>query len=56
MRVIPMMNKAQADIAYGLISIRHSDPDYYAWSLMNNVLGQYSLDDGQQSSSLKQTP
>jgi zinc protease len=42
-RVIPMMNKAQADIAYGFISIRRSDPDYYAYALMNNVLGQYSL-------------
>ena len=42
-RVIPMMNKAQADIAYGFISIRHSDPAYYAYTLMNNVLGQYSL-------------
>ena len=42
-RVIPMMNKAQADIAYGFISIGHSDPQYYACTLMNNVLGQYSL-------------
>lgn len=42
-RVIPMMNKAQADIAYGFVSIRHSDPGYYAYTLMNNVLGQYSL-------------
>jgi zinc protease len=42
-RVIPMMNKSQADIAYGFTSIRRADPDYYAWALMNNVLGQYSL-------------
>lgn len=42
-RVIPMMNKAQADIAYGFISIRRSDPAYYAHWLMNNILGQYSL-------------
>jgi zinc protease len=42
-RVIPMMNKAQADIAYGFVSIRHSDPEYYAYTLMNNVLGQYSI-------------
>jgi zinc protease len=42
-RVLPMMNKAQADIAYGFVSIRRSDPDYYACSLMNNVLGQFSL-------------
>ena len=42
-RVIPMMNKAQADIAYGFVSIRRSDPEYYALWLMNNILGQYSL-------------
>jgi zinc protease len=41
--VFPMMNKAQADLAYGLISIRRSDPAYHAFSLMNNVLGQYAL-------------
>src|SRR4029450_3924189 len=38
-----MMNKAQVDIAYGFITILRSDPRYYAYSLMNNVLGQYSL-------------
>ncbi len=42
-RVVPMMNKAQADIAYGFTSIRRADPDYYACWLMNNVLGEYSL-------------
>jgi len=42
-RVIPMMNKAQADIAYGFTTIRRSDPTYYAHWLMNNILGQYSL-------------
>lgn len=42
-RIIPMMNKAQADIAYGFTSIRHDDPDYYSYWLMNNVLGEYSL-------------
>lgn len=41
--VIPMMNKAQADIAYGFTTIVRSDPRYYAYSLMNNILGQYSL-------------
>lgn len=41
--VVPMMNKAQADIAYGFTTIVRSDPRYYAYSLMNNVLGQYSL-------------
>ena len=42
-RVIPMMNKAQADIAYGFISVRRSDPVYDAYWLMNNILGQYAL-------------
>jgi zinc protease len=41
--VMPMMNKAQADIAYGFTTIRRSDPRYYAYWLMNNILGQYSL-------------
>ena len=42
-RVIPMMNKAQADIAYGFVSVARSDPGYYAYSLMNNIFGQYAL-------------
>jgi zinc protease len=41
--VIPMMNKAQADIAYGFITITRRDPDYYAYWLMNNAFGQYSI-------------
>ncbi|HZT76729.1 MAG TPA: pitrilysin family protein [Vicinamibacterales bacterium] len=41
--VVPMMNKAQADIAYGFTTIRRRDPRYYAFWLMNNVFGQYSL-------------
>jgi zinc protease len=41
--VVPMMNKAQADVAYGFTTIERSDPTYYAVSLMNNVLGQYAL-------------
>ena len=42
-RVIPMMNKAQADIAYGFTTIVRSDPAYYACTLMNNALGQYGI-------------
>jgi zinc protease len=42
-RVIPMMNKAQADIAYGFVSVRRADPDYDAYRLMNNILWQYAL-------------
>jgi zinc protease len=41
--VIPMMNKSQADIAYGFTTITRADPAYYAFWLMNNVLGQYAL-------------
>jgi zinc protease len=42
-RVIPMMNKAQADISYGFTSILRADPAYYSYWLMNNILGQYSI-------------
>jgi zinc protease len=42
-RTVPMMNKSQTDIAYGFTSIARSDPAFYAYSLMNNILGQYSL-------------
>jgi zinc protease len=41
--VIPMMNKAQADIAYGFTTITRCDPDYYAFWLMNNAFGQYAI-------------
>jgi zinc protease len=41
--IIPMPDKAQADIAYGLMAIARSDPSYYAHWLMNNILGQYAL-------------
>jgi zinc protease len=42
-RVIPMMNKAQADIAYGFTSVLRDDPAYYAYWLLNNIVGQYSM-------------
>ena len=42
-RVVPMMSKAQADIAYGFTSITRSDPAFFAYTLMNNILGQYSI-------------
>jgi zinc protease len=38
-----MMNKSQTDIAYGFATITRRDASYYAYSLMNNILGQYSL-------------
>ena len=40
---VPMMNKAQADIAYAFVGLRRSDPDYYPAWVMNNALGQYAL-------------
>jgi zinc protease len=42
-RVISMMNKAQADIAYGFTTLTRSDPGYYACWLMNHAFGQYSM-------------
>jgi zinc protease len=41
--VVPMMNKAQVDIAYGFVAVARRDPAYYAYWVMNNILGQYSL-------------
>jgi zinc protease len=41
--LVPMMNKAQADIAYGFTTIRRADPSYHAFSLLNNALGQYAM-------------
>jgi zinc protease len=40
---IPMMNKSQTEIAYGFTTMTRDDPRYYAFSLMNNVFGQYAL-------------
>jgi zinc protease len=40
---VPMMNKSQADVAYGFVGIRRSDPDYTSMSVMNNALGQYAI-------------
>lgn len=41
--LIPMPGKSQSDIAYGFTAIRRLDPRYYAYWLMNNVLGQFGL-------------
>ena len=38
-----MMNKAQADLAYGFTTLARTDPRYYVYWLMNNALGQYAL-------------
>jgi zinc protease len=41
--VISMMNKPQADIAYGFTTITRRDPSYYALWLMNVAFGQYAI-------------
>ena len=41
--VLRMMNKVQADIAYGFTTVPRSDPTYYAYWVMNNILGQYGM-------------
>ena len=41
--VVPMMNKSQADVAYGFVTVPRSDPEFYAVWVMNTVLGQYGL-------------
>ena len=38
-----MPGKSQTDIAYGFTTIRRLDPRYYAYWLMNNILGQFGL-------------
>jgi zinc protease len=40
---IDVPGKSQSDIAYGFVTIRRADRRYYAYSLMNNVLGQFGL-------------
>jgi zinc protease len=42
-RSIPMPGKAQSDIAYGFRTISRLDPRYYAYWMMNNILGQFGL-------------
>jgi zinc protease len=42
-RVIVMPGKSQSDIAYGFTTISRLDPRFYAYWMMNNVLGQFGL-------------
>ena len=42
-RAIAMQGKAQSDIAYGFVTIPRLDPRYYAYWMMNNILGQFGL-------------
>lgn len=41
--VVPMPHKAQADIAYGFVTITRRDPAFMAAWVMNNILGQYAM-------------
>jgi zinc protease len=41
--VIPMPGKTQADIVYGFTTIRRLDPRFYAYWMMNTILGQFGL-------------
>lgn len=41
--VIPMPGKPQSDVSYGFTAIRRLDPRYYAYWLLNNVLGEFGL-------------
>lgn len=43
MRHIPMPGKPQSEIAYGFTTISRFDPRYYAYWVMNNILGQFGL-------------
>jgi len=38
-----MVGKSQTDIAYGFTTISRLDPRYYAYWMMNNILGQFGL-------------
>ena len=40
---ILMTGKSQSDIAYGFTTIPRLDPRYYAYWMMNNILGQFGL-------------
>lgn len=42
-RQITIPGKSQADIAYGFTTITRLDPRYYAYYVLNNILGQFGL-------------
>ncbi len=42
-RVVAMPGKPQTDVAYGFTTITRLDPRYYAYWMMNNILGQFGL-------------
>jgi zinc protease len=40
---VPMMDKSQTDVAYGLTGVARHDPDHDAAWVMNHALGQYAI-------------
>jgi len=42
-RRVEIPGKAQSDIAYGFVAIDRLDPKFYAYFVMNNILGQFGL-------------
>jgi zinc protease len=42
-RAITMPGKSQTDIAYGFTTISRLDPRYYAYWILNNILGQFGI-------------
>ena len=42
-QVVSLPGKSQADIVYGFTTIPRSDPAYYSYWVMNNILGQYGV-------------
>ena len=42
-RHIAMSGKSQSDVAYGFTTISRLDPRFYAYWMMNNILGQFGL-------------
>lgn len=42
-QVVTISGKSQTDIAYGFLAIRRLDPRFYAYWVMNNILGQFGL-------------
>jgi zinc protease len=43
LRIVPMGGKPQTDIAYAFSTISRLDPRYYAYLVMNTILGQFGL-------------
>ena len=42
-RYVVIPGKSQTDITYGFAAVRRLDPRYYAYWIMNNILGQFGL-------------